>query len=106
MMGTTIIPPAVLFAVCGALSIKLLEIAELAKVPKALHPDFHSIIYWLPYAIMPLLGGGLAYMYVMSGVDLKPILAVNVGISAPLILRSMAEANPFRSSSIDPGEGA
>ena len=98
--------PTVLFAFCGGLAIKLLEIAELAKVPKAQHPDFSEIVYWLPFAIMPVLGGGLAYMYVMSGVELKPILAVNVGVSAPLILMTMAKINPLRPSSIDPGEGA
>lgn len=97
---------AVLFAGAGSLAIRLLELAEIPRIPKAERPDFADLVYWIPFVIMPLLGGGLAYMYVMSGVVLKPILAVNVGISAPLILRAMAEINPVRASAIDPGAGA
>jgi hypothetical protein len=105
-MDTSILQPTVLFAFCGALGFKLLEMAELAKVPKAQHPDFTYIVYWLPFAIMPVLGGGLAYAYVMSGLELKPILAINVGISAPMALRAMSQINPFHAGSIDPGVGA
>jgi hypothetical protein len=50
---------------------------------------------------MPLLGGGLAYMYLRSGVQLTPVLAVNVGISTPLILRTMGAINPIRNPSGD-----
>ena len=105
-MDTSITQPTVLFALFGALGFKLLEMAELTKVPKAQHPDFTSFLYWLPFLVMPLLGGGLAYTYVMSGVDLKPILAVNVGVSAPMALRAMSQINPFHTGSIDPGPGA
>ena len=105
-MDQSILQPAVLFAGFGGLAIKLLELAELPKVPKSERPDFKDIVYWIPFAVMPLLGGGLAYMYVMSGVALQPVLAVNVGVSAPLILRAMAEINPLGPRAIDPGEGA
>lgn len=100
------IESAVLFAASGALGLKLLELAELRNIPKIQRPDLTDWIYWLPFLVMPLVGGGLALVYIMSDIILKPILAVNIGISAPLILRAMAEANPLQSKGIDPGVGA
>lgn len=105
-METSLVQSPVLFAIFGALAIKLLELAELPKIPVAQRPDFKDWVYWVPFIVMPILGGGLAYMYVMSGIALKPILAVNVGVSAPLILRAMAEVNPMQGGPIEPGEGA
>lgn len=105
-MDHSILQPSVTFAFCGALAIKLLELTELHHVPKASRPDYTDVAYWLPFFILPFLGGGLAYAYVMSDVELKPMLAVNIGVSAPLILRAMAQINPLQSKSIDPGEGA
>lgn len=93
-------------AVFGGLAIKLLELAELPKVPKAQRPDFKDVIYWLPFLILPGLGGGLAYVYVISGIALKPILAFNVGASAPLIIRTVAQIYPAQAKPIDPGPGA
>ena len=95
------IPSAAWFAFFGALALKLLEFTELAKVPAASRPNLKDIVYWIPYVIMPILGGGLAYAYVASSVEMKPMLAINVGVSAPLILRAMAQLNPLQRSSID-----
>ena len=85
---------AALYAAGGGLAANLLPVLDLRNVPKAELPDFKSIFYWLPFLLMPLLGAGLAAAYVQSGVDLKPIVAVNVGITAPLILRAMASTAP------------
>jgi hypothetical protein len=38
----------------------VLELAELAKVPKASRPDQKDPVYWVPFAVMPILGGRLA----------------------------------------------
>ena len=94
------INPGVWYAVFGALGIKLLELAELYKLPKLERPDLKDWLYWVPFIVMPILGGGLAQMYISSEILLKPILAVNIGVSAPLILRAMAELNPFAESAI------
>jgi hypothetical protein len=98
MLG--LIPAAAWFGFFGALALKLLEFTELARIPPASRPDLKDAIYWVPYLIMPILGGGLAYAYIASSVELKPMLAINIGISAPLILRAMAQLNPLQSSSI------
>lgn len=100
------IPPAAWYAFFGALALKLLEFTELAKIPKASRPDLKDPVYWVAYAIMPMVGGGLAYAYVASSVEMKPMLAINVGVSAPLILRAMAQLNPFQEGSIKVPPGA
>jgi len=83
--------PSVWFAMGGAFSIKLLELAELHKLPLIERPDLKDWLYWLPFLILPILGGGLAHVYVSSNTVLTPLLAVNVGVSAPLIIRAMAQ---------------
>ncbi|EGQ8137204.1 hypothetical protein CWW57_RS15465 [Vibrio parahaemolyticus] len=93
-------------AAFGAVSIKLLELAEVHKIPKLHRPDFKDWLYWLPFLLMPLLGAGLASMYLMSNIKMTAILAFNIGASAPLILRSMAQINPLDGNPIETEEGA
>ncbi|EKS7204520.1 hypothetical protein O8H67_003192 [Enterobacter asburiae] len=90
----SMIPQAVWFAIAGAFFIKLLELAELHKLPKIERPDLKDWLYWIPYLILPILGGGLAYVYIASNTSLTPLLSVNIGISAPLVLRAMAQIVP------------
>lgn len=97
---------SVWFAISGGLAIKLLELAELHKLPKLERPDLKDWLYWVPFIILPVLGGGLAYAYVASSTVLSPMLAINVGVSAPLILRAMAQANPLGPSPVDTPEDA
>ena len=48
--------------------------------------------YWIITAVIALAGGVLAWLY---GIDMtKLLLALNIGISAPLILKSLASAVP------------
>lgn len=87
--------PEVWIAMAGALAIKLLELAELHKIPKEEQPDMKCFLYWVPFFVLPALGGGLAYVYIASDTILNPILSLNVGVSAPLMLRAMAQINPL-----------
>ena len=97
---------SVLFAGGGALAVELLKLSEVRNIPKHERPDLKEFLYWLPFLILPLLGAGLAYVYAMSEIVLKPILAVNIGVSAPLIIRTMASTAPKVAGPIDPGSGA
>lgn len=47
--------------------------------------------YWIITSLMILSGGILVCIYIKSDIELTPILAVNVGISAPLILGRLAD---------------
>ena len=82
------------FAAFGGLCVNLLGLVELHKVPKAERPDFTNLLYWVPFLVWPVVAAVLALAYVLSGNQLTPILSMNVGASAPLILRSMAQAAP------------
>jgi hypothetical protein len=106
MVDSSFFQSSVLFAAAGALAVELLKLAEVGNIPKHERPDLKEGLYWAPFFILPLLGAGLAYVYIMSEIVLKPILAVNIGISAPLIIRTMASSVPRAAGPIDPGSGA
>lgn len=84
----------ILIAAGGALAIQLLSLAELPKVPKEERPDFRDPVYYLPYLINPVLGGFLAWVYLLSNQPLSALVALNVGASAPLLLRTLAGSLP------------
>jgi len=96
----------IVLACVGGFSVNILQLMEYSKLPKPDRPDFKDLLFWLPYLVWPILGGVLAFAYIESGINLSPLLALNVGLSAPLIFRAMLEANPMKANSVDPGEGA
>ena len=53
-----------------------------------------SPLYWGLTAVLVLAGGMLAVAYAASGQQLGPVLAVNVGASAPLIIQGLAASVP------------
>jgi hypothetical protein len=72
-----------------------LRLIELANTPRVERPaTFSDPLYVLQFIGLPLLGGGLAYTYHASGTILSPILALNIGASAPLILKNFASVIP------------
>lgn len=62
-------------------------------------PDYaRHWLYWIITMAMVLAGGFLAVVY---GTDAKnSILVVNIGLSAPLIIKGLAAANPVRPGSL------
>ena len=100
-------PTPIWFAVFGGLMINVLNLIELQRVPRAQRPDFGDPLYWLPFVVWPLVGGVLAFAYTAAGSPLNLVLALNVGMSAPLILKAMVAAVPaIPRSPINPGQGA
>jgi len=81
----------ILFACAGGLLINLVDLVELQTVPRASWPDFKNPLYWFPFMLWPCIGGLLAYAYLAGSNELSPILALNVGLSAPLTIKAMAE---------------
>ena len=83
------------FAVFGGFAVNVLRLADLAQIPVSERPKpFSDPFYILQFIALPLLGGGLAYTYQASGTILSPILALNIGVSAPLIFKNLASAVP------------
>lgn len=93
----------VLLAGVGAVAINLLTLAEAHSLPAEERPNFKEPLYWLSYLIFGALGAFVAYIYLASGFEFKPLLAVHLGASSPLILRAMASAVP---SQVTPPAGA
>ena len=69
------------------------EALQWFRIRKTLHrgvPDWAGHwLYWFVTAVMVALGGLLVFAYRSSGVQISPIVALNIGASAPLILESL-----------------
>lgn len=53
-----------------------------------------KLLYWITTVVMVLLGGGLAVAYAASGLPLTPLLAINVGVTAPLMFATASKNVP------------
>jgi len=73
------------------------------KLPTEYPYWLRSWVYWAVAAVMVLLGGGIAVAYSRSGTPLSPILALQIGASAPLIFRKLRETVPETPTPPDPG---
>jgi hypothetical protein len=82
---------AIFSGAAGAFCIKLLNLMELKAVAKDKRPDF-DIFFWLDFFGSPVLGGFVCWAYSASDYAIKPILGLQLGASAPLLLRSFASS--------------
>ena len=58
-------------------------------------PDYgKSLLYWVATAGMIVVGGFFAIVYEIQGTVMSPMLAINIGASAPLILKQVANTTP------------
>jgi hypothetical protein len=84
-----------LFAYFGGAAINVIRLSELYNTPKNQRPaTFKDPYYLVQFFIIPIIGGILAYAYQISGQNLTPLLTINIGASAPLIIKSLAAAAP------------
>jgi hypothetical protein len=99
-----ILTAPVVLAATGGLVVNVLSLLELQHVPKNQRPDFRDLLYWLPFVAWPLLGGIVGYLYNDNVSPLGKIVAFHIGISSPLILRTMASVLPAQArKQIPPG---
>jgi hypothetical protein len=82
-------------AALGGFVYNLLPLLELQSKPKETRPDFCDIIYWLPFLFWPFLSALLAYAYESPQTPLSKMLALHIGLSAPLIFRQMIQVLPI-----------
>ena len=83
------------FGCLGGLLLNLLNLLELHHIPRIeRQTDFRDALYWLNFLGRPIIGGVLAWAYWFGGEQLGPIPTMNIGISAPLIIKAMAAAAP------------
>lgn len=83
----------------GALAelLKWYQLRESAQTP----PYLGSAKYWVLTVLMALAGGLLAAVQNVS----NPLLAINIGISAPLILKALAAVTPIQPPQAAPAGG-
>lgn len=85
----------VLCGVLGGLSAELLQWFRIRKTLHRNFPDFaRSWSYWIVTALMVSMGGVLVWVYSASGMEIRPIVAINLGASAPLLLGNMVGQIP------------
>lgn len=91
-----------LFGTLGGLLINVVKLAELSALPRIERPPTFSDPLWVfQFFALPLVGGVLAWIYEADGTALKPLLAMNIGVSAPLILKTLANTVPVKTGKTD-----
>jgi hypothetical protein len=81
--------------VLGGVFAEIFSLSKLRYLPRDARPLWvGSMWYWAITVAMMLSGGALVAIYLGSGVTMTPLLAVNIGASAPLILQSLVSQAP------------
>ena len=88
------IPQSVLISGLGGLSVQLLYIVDGLNAPKDRQPDFKSVGYYIGILINIGLSLILGYIYFDEAQKLNKIVYFHIGLSAPLILRTLATTLP------------
>lgn len=60
------------------------------RLPKWIKSPF----YWVITLLMIISGGGVAMIYLKSGININEIMAIHLGASSPLILNSLTKEKP------------
>lgn len=88
------IPEPVLISGLGGVAVQLLYLIDGLNAPKDRQPDFRSILYYLSIIFNIALSVILGYVYFDSDQKLNKIVYFHIGLSAPLILRTLATTLP------------
>lgn len=81
--------------VLGGCFAELLGLFKLRTLARDARPEYlRSWFYWFVTSLMVLAGGLLVVIYLLSDIPLKPILALNVGASAPLLIGTFVSQAP------------
>jgi hypothetical protein len=90
-----------LYGLLGGALAEILGLFKLRQQAAGNLPEFlKSAFYWIVTIAMLCAGAGVVFVYLKSGIPLNPLLAVNVGASAPLIIGSLVSQAP----NIPPGK--
>lgn len=84
-----------LYGVAGGLFAELLGLFKLRRQSSSDFPHWlKSLFYWMVTLCMILAGGVLCIIYTKAGIELNPLVALNIGASAPLIIGSIVAHAP------------
>ena len=80
----------------GSVAVEVVSIFQFFHDTPIKFPERYSRFwYYVIRLFLAFIGGGLAVAY---GIEDKPLLAVNIGASAPLIIHALRQAVPKASS--------
>ena len=88
------IPEPVVFAGLGGAAVQILYLIDGLNAPKDRRPDFQSILYYLGILLNISLSVILGFVYFDESQKLNKIVYFHIGLSAPLILRTLATTLP------------
>ena len=78
------------FGCLGVLLLNCVQYLEIRKTPPVERPtDFGEKPYWIDFFGRALIGGTLAWVYWYDDQLSGPIAAMQIGVSAPLIMKAM-----------------
>lgn len=79
----------------GGIGGELLKWYSMREQLHAKKPDYAtSWSYWIITILMILAGGGIAFIHGIYGTVIHPFLGMNIGASAPLILKEIVHNSP------------
>ena len=82
----------------GGLVLSIYNLLKVAKLPNEERPSF-DIFYWIAFIFWPLLGLLFVHVYCLSGMQVKGLVALQVGLTSPLILKGLI-SKPITSETI------
>jgi hypothetical protein len=79
----------------GGLLSHLLQLVQHAKSPaKDRTLDLRDKWFWIGWGLLGLLGGAVTFLSERCGFTLQPLVAANIGASAPLIAEKLLSTVP------------
>jgi hypothetical protein len=81
------------FAFIGGIIGSTIKLLEMLQKPISEQATLNWV-YWSLFLIFPIFGVLLIYIYTYDGAQLSGMAALNIGVSAPLIFKSIYGAVP------------
>jgi len=94
-VATLTMPEGFIYGLAGGICSEISGLFKIRQMLGISCPEYlKSFGYWFITIFMALLGGGLVVAYIASGFEFKPILAINIGATAPLFFEAIARKAP------------
>lgn len=77
------LPPQFLWGFAGSMAVEIIVLHESWDGSDHVPTKYKKLQFWFVRFLVACVGGGLAYAY---GIEANPLLAANVGASAPVII--------------------
>ena len=80
----------VLIGCFGSCAIEIVTLIRY-KVLNTIPSFYTSVSYWILRLFLVVTAGELVYVYVRAGIDINPIIALNIGVAAPLLIEKFSQ---------------